>query len=1029
MAEDMIRGIAGMFRGSQRRKIPKSIKSLLASKTAESTKKSLRKPGLDVVQESPDSAERLVLLLIELLILLEFFVEFIDPWDIERLSSEINGLLSKLENRVLSSPELLQAKDLIYDTEDLIDDMTYCCQEFQRFGRKENWMKATSCKGDILQLELRNLIVKIQNSNGLGSDDVCFTQPKDSAVHRDDLPPLVAEKNLIELEDVLEHEANSIVGMEDSKEEVITCLLVTEEEFRIISICGMGGLGKTTLAQRVYEDQCVRKSFDCLGWARVGENFSTRKVLEDILTSVTCHKWEDMVAYTALELAEKLYNFLKQKRYLIVLDDIWGMDAWDCLSLSFPTSDKTGSRLLLTTRSTEIASKISTSLKGFVHRMRCLTQQESWDLLLKTAFRAQKPDPKDVSELNEVGKEIIQACSGVPLMVKLVGGLLISKTKAQQWKMVCENIVLSLKMDQDYDGIKGVTSILKLSFDSLPCYLKPCFLYVAAMFPKGANVEAESLYRMWLAEGYVVPATDPSGKISSMDIAEWYLYELHIRNLVSVHKPEIRYAMRFESFQLHDLLHDLCLLKGRENNFCVDKHFGRANDEKLSSCSSPDSTHRIIRLALYFEDGASVPSKGKRTKKLESPEENQQESIPLRKLSDLWDVSQLKGLYLRASKSRWIPSSVNLRNWSTSVDFLLKRRDPDDLRRLDLGDMKRLDLDDVKRLRLIDCDGFNLDVMGLIPTMEKLSKLRYLSLRNCFIERFPSSISNLSNLQTLRLPECTKSRMLIPNEIQCLSSLRFLILPHRFEVQGGGKLHLYKLINLEELVNFDSTVCEVKELRVLTKLKRLVAILEGNSEVLQEINRSAIRNSFLVSSLVVKMSDDSNKNLSIIEDLCRFPNLSILCLEGIYRSLPWPIFHDLNKLSFSGSDLDEDPMEKLGKLPNLQVLELCNNAVAAKYMNCSASGMPHLRHLTLSNLENLEKVSVAQGGMPELSTLTLQRCKRLKDPPEGLIFLTSLQELNVLYMPPAFVDRLNKIGEECLPRVKHAYFVKTNQLF
>ena len=142
----------------------------------------------------------------------------------------------------------------------------------------------------------------------------------------------------------------------------------------------MGGLGKTTLARRVYHHRDVRSHFDCFAWACISQQYQTRNILQGILCQLVPDKKEEVSKMTNEELYENLYQVHQKKKCLVVLDDIWSMDAWNCLKPAFPNAKK-GSKILLTTRNQKLASQIHPC--HFLHDLRCLNEKESWDLFEK----------------------------------------------------------------------------------------------------------------------------------------------------------------------------------------------------------------------------------------------------------------------------------------------------------------------------------------------------------------------------------------------------------------------------------------------------------------------------------------------------------------------------------------------------------------------------------------------------------------------------------------------------------------------
>lgn len=300
------------------------------------------------------------------------------------------------------------------------------------------------------------------------------------------------------------------------------------------------------------------------------------------------------------------------------------------------------------------------------------------------------------------------------------------------------------------------------------------------------------------------------------------------------------------------------------------------------------------------------------------------------------------------------------------------------------------DFNDLRRLRVLDISGFNFEVTKLPGGIEKLSRLRYFSLSSCKIARLPPSTCSLFNLETLYLRDCPD--MIIPNTLQKLRRLRHLYLPGSFKVHGVNKLHVDALRDLETFVNFNSRVCEVKDLFRLTKLHKFAATIDGNLEDLETIihfismNLSILRRSSL---LVRNLGLCPGLENFVTSHLFEYPFLHDLHVEGHIWTLPQNISQSLTKLSFIGSKLEEDPLQKLEKLPNLLSLGLRNNAYLGNHMMCSSTGMPRLKYLTLSNLQNIETLIVEKGGMPKLSTFAIEKCPKMKLPKAssvGLVF-------------------------------------------
>ena len=183
-----------------------------------------------------------------------------------------------------------------------------------------------------------------------------------------------------------------IVGLDEDIKKVVARLVNEDKHCQVVSICGMGGLGKTTLAKKVYHHSEVRRHFDGFAWAYISQQCKTRDVWEGILiklTSPTKDERDQILKMRDEELAKRLNQVQKEKRCLVILDDIWSKEAWGLLSPGFPLGQESRSKILLTTRNREVALRIDPS--GFPHEPGFLNEEQSWELFQKKAFHRNDP--------------------------------------------------------------------------------------------------------------------------------------------------------------------------------------------------------------------------------------------------------------------------------------------------------------------------------------------------------------------------------------------------------------------------------------------------------------------------------------------------------------------------------------------------------------------------------------------------------------------------------------------------------------
>ncbi|KAL8466272.1 hypothetical protein ACS0TY_035404 [Phlomoides rotata] len=360
-----------------------------------------------------------------------------------------------------------------------------------------------------------------------------------------------------------------MVGFDDVLLEIMDKLSRGELDRHIIPIVGMGGTGKTTLARNLYAKPLIIEHFDICAWATISQEYDTREILSDILSQF---KKKGRGGSTENELGEMLYKHLCGHRYLIVMDDMWSIEAWDKVKFFFP-DNKNGSRIMMTTRLSNLAFQLTGS---YNFQMQFLEEDESWNLFCKTVFG--KDDCP--SELEKIGKKIVKNCKGLPLSIVVIGGLLAKYEGTREfWEYTLENITSSaINLEDDARCLQ----ILYTSFKELPMHLKPCFLYMG-IFQEDEKIRVSQLIKLWVAEGFLKPINGKSLEV----VAEEYLMELIDRNLILVDKLGSNGNTKL--CKIHDLLRDLCLREAQKQKFlCVIKL------RNLSSTPSLNTERRII---------------------------------------------------------------------------------------------------------------------------------------------------------------------------------------------------------------------------------------------------------------------------------------------------------------------------------------------------------------------------------------------------------------------------------------------------
>ncbi|KAM3215865.1 hypothetical protein T459_34295 [Capsicum annuum] len=294
---------------------------------------------------------------------------------------------------------------------------------------------------------------------------------------------------------------NNMVGHDNQKEHLLEDLTGSYSgEPKVISIVGMGGIGKTTLAKEVYNNESVLRRFDVHAWATVSQQNNRKEILLSLLQWTI--KMDDMIKTKGeAELADMLQKSLKRKRYLIVLVDVWICEVWDGVRRCFPTKDNAGSRILLTTRNNEVACYAST--ENLSVQMNFMDQNESWSLFKSLAF-ANEALP---SEFETIGKQIAEKCHGLPLTIVVVAGLLKSKRSIEDWENVAKDVKSFITNDPD----KQCSRVLGLSYNHLSSDLKTCLMHFG-IFPEDSEIPVKRLVRSWMAEGFLQLENDLEGE-------------------------------------------------------------------------------------------------------------------------------------------------------------------------------------------------------------------------------------------------------------------------------------------------------------------------------------------------------------------------------------------------------------------------------------------------------------------------------------------------------------------------------------
>ncbi|XP_073064636.1 putative late blight resistance protein homolog R1A-10 [Primulina eburnea] len=428
-----------------------------------------------------------------------------------------------------------QIRDVVYEAEDVIDAFVTQAAEIKS---KSYFKKIFFTPAKLLTVakDVETIGAKVKNIYGKNKIDFASLNI-DGGVADDKIPdekkdPSVRQEN--------------IVGLEDETDTIIKYLTEESKQLDVISIIGMPGLGKTTLAGKIFRDQRIQFEFPTRIWVYVSQEFRKRDVFLSILSNFT-RITDDMYLKSDQDITKLLRMNLERGKYFIVMDDVWTAAAWEELQDAFPKANNMG-KILITSRNEEVAFQANRDREP--HKLRLLSSEESWLLLRLEVFG----NPECPSELEALGKLIVEQCGRLPLAIVVIGGTLVKKASSgdtgarkNAWKKVSESVNTYLNDDQD----KRMEKIIALSYDKLPYYLRSCFLYLG-MFPEDFKIPVRKLTLMWIAEGFILQKPG----ISLEETAEDYLEDLIGRNLVMV--EEVNPDGKIKTCRIHDMLREFC---------------------------------------------------------------------------------------------------------------------------------------------------------------------------------------------------------------------------------------------------------------------------------------------------------------------------------------------------------------------------------------------------------------------------------------------------------------------------------------
>nr|UBY07571.1 NBS-LRR disease resistance protein [Dasypyrum villosum] len=285
-------------------------------------------------------------------------------------------------------------------------------------------------------------------------------------------------------------EAAELVGIYGKRDQELMSLLSLEgddastKKLKKVSIVGFGGLGKTTLAKA---------------------NPDIKKVFRDILIDLRKSNSDpgnsnsDLVILDATQLIDKLREFLENKRYLVIIDDIWDEKLWRYINLAFSINNNLGNRLITTTRDFDVSKSCCSSADDSIYHMKPLCTDDSSRLFYKRVFDDESGCP---NEFEQVSKDILKKCGGVPLAIITIASALASGQEVKpksEWDILLQSLGCGLTKD---NSLVEMRRILSFSYYNLPSHLKTCLLYLC-IYPEDSTIDRDRLIWKWVSEGFI----------------------------------------------------------------------------------------------------------------------------------------------------------------------------------------------------------------------------------------------------------------------------------------------------------------------------------------------------------------------------------------------------------------------------------------------------------------------------------------------------------------------------------------------
>nr|ACG63538.1 resistance protein RGA2 [Triticum dicoccoides var. aaronsohnii] len=702
--------------------------------------------------------------------------------------------------------------------------------------------------------------------------------------------------------------AADLVGIDGPKYELVKWLRNGEDEQKVVSIVGCAGLGKTTLAKQVYDE--LRINFEYRAFVSISRSPDMATILKCVLPQFHAQDYSSDESEIP-KLVDQIRDLLQDKRYFVIIDDIWDMKTWDVLKCAL-CKNSCGSVIMTTTRIYDVAKSCCSSNGDLVYNIQPLSVADSEKLFLNRVFGHEKGFPP---ELKEVSKDVLRKCGGLPLAINAISSLLAAE-KIEEWDRVGLSNVFAQGEKSDIDAMKYK---LSLCYFDLPLHLRSCLLYLI-MFPEDCLIEKERLVHRWISEGFI---RNEDGE-DLVEVGERYLYELVNRSLIeSVGVP---YDGKARFYRVHNVILDFLMIKSMEENFCTLTSNQSRLDYKVRRLSLFANKDPSCIAQLDLSHARSLGASGHLGQLISSVKSN-----ALRVL-DVQDCSELGNHHVKDIGRNPLLRYLNISG--TDVTELP----------IQIGDMGFLETLDASFTELVEMPG-------------SITRLR--QLQRLFVSdetKLPDEIGNMKRLQELGDINAFKQSVNFLNELDKLTGLRKLgIIWDTNDILKSGKGSSKEKRLVSSLSKLDAG--RLSNLYVTFYLREkdgfighpFLPALNSIREVYLRRGRMCWMNKWLLSLANLEKLYISGGDEIEQDDLCTVGSIPTLVEFKLYSGCLGPIiissgFEQLERLElkFSFSQLTFE----VGAMPNLKKLDL--HVYLSKFKSVGAGfdfGIQHLSSL------------------------------------------------------------------------------------